>query len=72
MPHVWTGDGCEPLDTVSFLGDAKPESEDIAVTRGRITGPDGGDFGSVQEDIQKQVDDQICGMRKRFAMINDS
>jgi len=50
MPHLWTGDGCEPLDTVSLLGDAKPESEDIAVTRGQIMGPDGGDFGSVQED----------------------
>ena len=47
MQHVWTGG--------SFLGDAEPKNEDNAVTEQQIKGPDGGDFGSVQEDLQKQV-----------------
>jgi len=58
MQHVWTGGGREPLDTVPVLGDVKPKTEDNTVTEQQIKGSDGGDFGSVQEDIQKQVDDQ--------------
>ncbi len=45
----------ERLNTVSVLGDPKPKKEDITVDEKRVKELDGGDFGSVQEDRQKQA-----------------
>jgi hypothetical protein len=60
MAHIRTRCRCELLDMVSVLRDAKPKKEDIPVSTGlQVKEPDGGDFGSVQEDIQKQVRNQI-------------
>ncbi|KIL59918.1 hypothetical protein M378DRAFT_14479 [Amanita muscaria Koide BX008] len=50
--------GRELLNTVSVFGDAKPKKEDIAVTGKRVKEQDGAAFGSVQEDIQTQVQSQ--------------
>lgn len=48
----------ELLNTVSVFGDAKPKKEDIIITGMRVKEHDGGDFVSVQEDIQTQVQSQ--------------